>query len=76
MILPPHHYQQNNNKLRTDEEINIELSKLDILLMFIRTSKNFLQIQLSTIRYIRWIIIYAMELYPYLAMSYNKYNQI
>ena len=61
---------RNNNKLRTDEEINIELSKLDILLMFIRTSKNFsLQIQLSTIRYIRWIIIYAMELYPYLAMS-------
>ena len=54
----------------SEEEISLELSKLDILLMFIRTSKGFSQdLQLTAIKYIRWIIVYSLELYPYLVLS-------
>ena len=58
------------SRVRTEEAIGFELSKLDLLLMFFRTSTDFpMKLQLSSVRYLRWVIILAMELYPYLVMS-------
>lgn len=58
------------SKFGSEKEVGFELSKLDVLLMFFRTSTDFLMpLQLSAVRYLRWVIIFAMELYPYLVMS-------